>query len=133
MLFRADPLLVSHFLLMELRMGDKGLILLVNDSVFTLLVINVLILLVCEANHMLFFVKICCLVQSIQKFLVLAVLTLLLTHILRIFAIFLIQTLLRLEMFVLAFKVSFHLQVNDFRVIDTDRALHCFLPHNFID
>jgi hypothetical protein len=75
-LFGADPLFVSYFLLVHFCVCDQCLVLFVDyASTLPVLVILRLVLLVCETNLMLLLVQVGCFVKAVQQLLVLTVLT----------------------------------------------------------
>lgn len=128
MLFASDPLFVGDLLFVCLCLMNQCLILIVNNPVYIYGV-----LLVCESNLLMFFVQICCFIQSVQKSLILKVFTLLVIHIVFIILIFARISFATQQLFMLATKIPFHFQVDNFRVVYTNGTLHCFLSHYLVD
>lgn len=114
MLLAAVPLLICFFVFMLFRL---------HDDCQNLVLDHVLLIV---PRHFLIVVQVGGCHQSLQKLLINFILLLLLCFI------FLIFVLTVVELSILSAKLTFLLNVDYFRVVDTDWAGHSLLPHDFV-
>ena len=122
-LLRPDPLLMRDLLLVGAGLLNQGLVLSVN---------NLAVICAVRKPHMLVLLEVGGLVQSVEQTLILIVFPFFVVHL--VFVVRLGRTVFSAqELFLLFLQIALHFQVNDFGVVNADRALHRLLPDHLVN